>query len=773
MMAGTLPVSARRDPDVFGRRVDAAMRLAAGANLAYALSVVVLFVYVAQPQFTTFGWVWMALAIPFAGLSVAALWVGRRRSPVVRQWYLRVLAVAWTAQAAVNLILVIYLLPRVDSGRQMVLVATFAGTLGTGAIVMSTLRSMGILWVVVHVGIIAPAFWTMGEPAYVVLTLQLLVYGGVLMVAVVYLADSFKRRSLAEGTALQSQQVVELLLDDFEDGSRDWLWETGPGGVFTRAPDRLAEVSGHSPDELLQMSLTELLEGVADPSDQGAAALRTLSAALDHPHGIRDLIIPVRVGGAQRWWSLSAKPVMSKDGEVVGWRGVGSDTTDAHIHEREMQRLADTDPLTGLANRRKFQEYLQGRLTRWAPGEQYVLAIFDLDNFKSVNDTLGHGVGDQLLEQVASRLETSSEGDFVARLGGDEFAVVVHCSELGQFPEMLFAKYQSALAPPFTIRGNRVQITSSVGIAHTWAGTVGAEELVRMADLALYDAKAVATGRMSVFMPTMSIRAHSRAALLTDLDRAIDNDEFVFYYQPQHCVRTGHVVGMEALLRWQHPTRGLLPPSAFLDAAESSGLLVPLGAHMLRRACERLSTLGNNVRLAVNLSLVEIEDPDFLDRIEGLIIEFGIDAGRLELEVTESAAATTRSESVLREVRQMGVRIAVDDFGTGYSSLARLQSMPVDVLKVDRAFAASLRAHDPRTRQAALVVMHSVVEMARVLGVQTLAEGIERQKELTVVRDLGFDYVQGFFVGTPVPETKRHLALVDARSPEQESTERP
>ncbi len=745
------------------------MRLASGANLAYALSVMILFVYVARPQFTTFGRVWMALAIPFAALSVTALWVGRRRSPVVRQWYLRILASAWTFQAAVNLLLVIYLLPRVDSGRQMVLVATFAGTLGTGAIVMSTLRSWGILWVVVHVVFIAPAFLAMGEPAYEVLTLLLLVYAGTLIVAVIYLADSFKRRALAEEVALRSQQVVELLLGDFEDGSRDWLWEIGTDGIFTRASERLAEVSGNSARELLRTSLTDLLGSLTKGSEPGGVALGELTAAMTRGQGIRDLVIPVHVEGAERWWSLSAKPILSAEGAVLGWRGVGADVTDAHVREQEMVQLAQTDPLTGLANRRMFQVHLHALLHDAPSGQACVLAIFDLDNFKSVNDTLGHAVGDELLVQVAARLGSQDRSDFVARLGGDEFAVIVHREVLPEFPETLFVPYQDAFTERFIVRGNRIQITASVGLARSAPPAVSAEELVRMADLALYDAKGIGAGRMSVFTPAMSIRAHHRASLLADLDRAIDEDQFVFYYQPQHDVATGKVVGTEALLRWQHPRRGLLPPSAFLDAAEESGLIVPIGALMLRHACRRLRTLGGTIRLSVNVSLVEIADPDFLDRVEQVVTEFGVDPSRLEFEVTESVAATNRSDSVLRELRQLGVRVAVDHFGTGYSSLARLKAMPVDLLKVDGAFATALGAADPRSRDAALVVMKSVVDIARVLGVQTLAEGIERPEQLAQVRELGFDLVQGFFVATPVPELKRHLSVVEPPHDGQQS----
>jgi EAL domain-containing protein (putative c-di-GMP-specific phosphodiesterase class I) len=276
---------------------------------------------------------------------------------------------------------------------------------------------------------------------------------------------------------------------------------------------------------------------------------------------------------------------------------------------------------------------------------------------------------------------------------------------------------------------------------------------------------------MSAFTTSMSIRARERASLVADLDLAIQREEFVFYYQPQHDLGTGKVVATEALLRWQHPTRGLLVPSEFLVVAEESGLLVPIGALMLRQACRRLAALDGQVRLAFNVSQAELSAPAFLDHLEGCLDEFGVDPARLELEVTETAAATAESESLLREAQQLGVRVAIDDFGVGYSSLARLQGMPVDVLKVDRAFAAQLNATSRRSRELARAIMKSAVDIASALGIQVLAEGIEDQGQLGVVRSLGFDLAQGYFVATPAPETTRHLWLVDPPPPDPEGSD--
>lgn len=753
------------------------MQVAPRANLANAFSVVVLAVYVIPHDHVAFAVAWISLALPAAALRVVAWWVGERdvtrQEQQANRRYYRVTIIEVAAQASLTTTLVVYLLPRVDTGRQIVLVATGAGIMGAGAIALSPLRSIGILWIAIHTVGMAVTFLAMGQTAYSVLAGQLVLYGAVLVVGVFHLANSFERRSLAEVAALRAQQVVELLLDDFEDGSRDWLWETGPDGTFTRSSERLAEVSGYSADELRRLTLEGLLGRLTRDSPEGCASLRELAAAMGRADGIRDHVLAVVVAGAERWWSLSAKPQLAQDGSVVGWRGVGVDITEEFSHEKELVRLAHTDPLTGLANRRSFQEKLQRCLSgQDGPGTSH-LAIFDLDNFKSVNDTLGHGIGDELLQHVALRLLAQSRGDFVARLGGDEFAVIAQPESPPAFPQVLFARYQGAFADPFTVRGNRIEVSASVGCSHAMplgASTdevvrTAADEVVRTADLALYDAKGRGSGRMSTFTTSMSVRAVHRASLLAELGLAIDHAEFVFHYQPQHDVRTGRVVGHEALLRWQHPTRGLLLPSEFLELAETSGLIVPIGRLMLRRACQQLSAVGRGVRLAVNVSGVELAAAGFMDHVEATLAEYAVEPDRLELEVTESSAISDESIAFLRELRHLGVRVAIDDFGTGFSSLGSLQRMPVDMLKVDRTFSAALSQADSRAAEVALAIMRSAVEIADALGIKCLAEGIEDQRQLAGVRALGFDFVQGFYVATPAPNVSRHLTIVEP-SPE-------
>jgi diguanylate cyclase (GGDEF)-like protein/PAS domain S-box-containing protein len=749
------PTDAGQEQELLRRQVYAAMHFARPASAAHAINVVVLGVYAAAPALSWFRIAWLAFALPASALRALVWWHGERHGSTegdhhLARRYRRVTMVEVILQGALTGVLAIALLPTLDAGRQMVLITTAAGMLGVGAAALSTTRSMAILWVVVHLVTVVPAMLLSDEPALRALSLLWVAYSGVLVAGAIYLADSFRQRSLAELAARDTQQAVELLLDDFEDGSRDWLWETDAEGTFSRVSERLCHVTGSSQEELLTMRLTELLERLANKEAGGEQAVAALSDVMARGGRVREHIVPVVVDGRERWWSLTAKPHTGFAGQLF-WRGVGTDATDEIRHQQEMVQMASTDTLTGLANRRLFYEHLHDCI-RLTPERGCHLAVFDLDNFKAVNDTLGHQVGDVLLAQIASRLAAVSGPDFVARLGGDEFGVIISAPEPADPTELRVGRFQRAFDAPFTVEGNILQVGASVGCATTVGQACDAQELVRRADLALYDAKLVRSGRLSMFTPEMSIRARGRSSLISDLGRAIDQDEFVFYYQSQHDLDSGRVVGAEALLRWHHPARGVLPPSEFLDKAEESGLLVPIGAIMLRQVCSKLSAVGSPARIAINVSQGELTSPSFVRNVEGALQEFGIEPGRLEVEVTESAAATPASDGVLRQLRRLGLRVAIDDFGTGYSSLARIQEMPVDLLKVDRAFVVGLGAGDERSRDVAVAIMRSAINIASALGIQTLAEGVERRDQLEQVHDLGFDLVQGFLMGVPEPD---------------------
>lgn len=431
-----------------------------------------------------------------------------------------------------------------------------------------------------------------------------------------------------------------------------------------------------------------------------------------------------------------------------------SDVTARRTSEATVERLANEDALTKLANRRSFQIALNDVLAARdkAPDPQnfnVALLSIDLDRFKAVNDMLGHAVGDQLLQAVAQRLSASLRPtDKIARLGGDEFAVLLPSVASPREPEVVAKRVVERLSRPYDIDGHNVVIGASVGIALMPRDGRSAEDLLIAADHALYAAKASGRSQHCYFAPEMIETVRQRQSVEADLRRAIAEQQFVLHYQPIIALENGSIVGAEALIRWQHPDRGLVPPLAFIPIAEDTGLIEPIGAWALKTACRVMADAQHLGRISVNLSAVQFTAPNLLDLITQTLASTGLAAQRLELEITESVLMddTDRALDLLHRIRDLGVRIAMDDFGTGYSSLGYLRRFPFDRIKIDRTFVSSLG-----TQSDTLPIIKAVIEMARALKMTTTAEGVETEAQRTLLTALGCDEAQGFLFFKPMP----------------------
>ncbi|HEX6678109.1 MAG TPA: EAL domain-containing protein [Actinomycetes bacterium] len=425
-----------------------------------------------------------------------------------------------------------------------------------------------------------------------------------------------------------------------------------------------------------------------------------------------------------------------------------------------IRHQAQHDALTGLPNRVLFTERVDQAMR--AGGDQAVLFI-DLDDFKWVNDSLGHAAGDELLVVVARRLQASvREGDLAARLGGDEFAVLVREGGI-EVGRMVAARIIAALGQPMQVAGMQLMVQASVGIAAVseWRDTA---ELLRNADVAMYDAKERGKGQFRVFEPSMQDRVRDRIGVEAELRRALERDELVLAYQPLIRLSDEEVVGVEALVRWRHPTRGLLAPAFFLPVAEESGLILPLGRWVLREACRQACDWvagrdGRPFKVSVNLSARQLHHPDLVDEVVGAIEDAGLDPGALVVEITESMVLRDHQAvaAKLQVLRGLGVGVALDDFGTGYSSLSHLQHLPVDQIKIDRSFVGG-QDH----------VVEAVLQLGRTLRLQTVAEGVETRQQAERLRALGCELAQGYHFGKPLePAAVAALlgAAVPARSP--------
>jgi len=431
---------------------------------------------------------------------------------------------------------------------------------------------------------------------------------------------------------------------------------------------------------------------------------------------------------------------------------VRSRTTELRRSAEDLRQMAFHDSLTGLPNRALILDLVDTMLKRSRRGDGRTAALFlDLDDFKDVNDTLGHPAGDELLVEVAKRLASSlREGDVIGRLGGDEFVVLVDGSAGDGRPEVVAQRILVSLADPITIASSQqpLRVTASIGIAE--GVDVTPDQLLKDADIALYQAKASGKRRAMVFSQSMQESVQDHRLLKQDLRRALDRHEFFVLYQPTVDLVTGTYSGVEALLRWHHPTQGDLLPDAFVPTLEASGLIVPVGQWVLETACRQgaaWADRGLRITVAVNVSAVQLEADGIVDVVRGALDDSGLDPSRLILEITETAIMLDVQSTLVRLdlLKALGVGIAIDDFGTGYSSLAYLRQFPIDVVKIDRSFVSSLGEGPGPT-----AIVHTLVQLGKVLGLRTIAEGIETEDQLFRLRAEGVDIGQGFLFGRPM-----------------------
>jgi diguanylate cyclase (GGDEF)-like protein/PAS domain S-box-containing protein len=454
--------------------------------------------------------------------------------------------------------------------------------------------------------------------------------------------------------------------------------------------------------------------------------------------------------------------VMEQPMRGGGWVATCEDITEWLKAQAQILHMARHDPLTNLPNRTLFREQLEHALHRIARDERVAVLCIDLDYFKDVNDSLGHPVGDDLLKEVARRLsECVRESDTVARLGGDEFAIIqaggkVQASEAS----MLASRLVEVVGAPYDIQGHQVVIGTSIGISMAPEDGNDPDQLLKHADMALYRAKADGRGTYRFFEPGMDARAQARRLLMLDLRAALLRGEFEVYYQPIHDLEADRIVCFEALLRWNHPLRGMTPPANFIPLAEETGLIVPLGDWVLRRACKDAASWSQDVGVAVNLSPAQFKNRNLVPSIIAAVSASGLPANRLELEITESVLLQDGEATLaaLHKLREYGARISMDDFGTGYSSLSYLRSFPFDKIKIDQSFVSELASHGD-----SMAIVRAVTGLGKSLGIATTAEGVETDEQLALLRAEGCNQVQGYLFDPPRPAAEVEKMLADSR----------
>jgi diguanylate cyclase (GGDEF)-like protein/PAS domain S-box-containing protein len=546
----------------------------------------------------------------------------------------------------------------------------------------------------------------------------------------------------------------KILLDTALQNMSQGLCMFDAQGRVTLFNNRYAEMTGVSNLQIMGRSLLELFrhrksmgEFADDPDEFFLRVMTDVEAGKSNTK-----IMETLSGRVIR--------VVEEPMQGSGWVATVEDITEWRKAQAQLSHMAHHDSLTGLPNRAKFREELDHALRHARSNDHISVLCLDLDRFKDVNDSLGHAVGDELLKEVAKRLSAClRERDTVCRLGGDEFAIVqfgdeVQASEVSSLAQRLIETVEA----PYDIQGHQLTIGLSVGISLAPADGEGPDQMMKSADLALYRAKSDGRGTYRFFEAGMDARAQARRLLEIDLRAALKRGEFEIYYQPIHDVRSDRIICFEALVRWFHPLRGMIPPLDFIPLAEETGLIVPIGDWVLRRACVDAAGWSQAVRVAVNLSPVQFKSRHLLTSVVSALTDSGLPAGRLELEITESVLLqeTEATLATLHKLRELGVKISMDDFGTGYSSLSYLRSFPFDKIKIDRSFVSELA-----TREDSAAIVRAVTGLGKSLGILTTAEGVETSDQLAVLRSEGCNEVQGYLFNPPRPASEVEKMLSD------------
>lgn len=675
-----------------------------------------------------------------------------------------------------------------------VMTAIMAGILSAGAASLSRVPKAAYTWLfiagIIHFAVALYAVITKGQFADVTIAIFAILATAGLSASVYERSASFFRAFENTQKIKEKSEVIDLLLKDYESQATEWLWETDEQGFGTRAPQQVLDMLGldleafktTTTPQLAKMHITE------ECTDNFSRLMDALSRQEEF-HDITLSIKDVR-DGSTKWIMTRGKPQWYED-KFLGYRGICADATAAMEAEKNIKYLARHDTLTGLSNRPTFND----QLNLWHNANRsFGILLIDLDHFKAVNDTMGHAAGDYVLKQVAKRLKVAtgevnlrrSDECTIARLGGDEFAITFAedrrnpGANMNERSKILSERIVELMAEPFMFEGKEIRIGASVGYVIAPEDGDEVTRLINRADMALYRAKANGKSTQHRFDYTMDEETRSAKMLELDVCNALQLGQLKIAYQPIVSVGFGQddtktlkpeTAGMEALLRWEHPTKGNIGPDVFIPIAEATGSIISIGEWVLKQACMEAASWKEGHTIAVNVSVKQIIAPNFIHTVLGALASSGLPANRLEIEMTESVLITDPelTISTIKQLRSLGVRVSLDDFGTGYSSLSYIADFDVDRIKIDKSFVEKLGDKNAN----AAPVISAITNLAASLGLVTVGEGVETQEQADLLKKLGCDHLQGYFYGRPVIrdvhecEMPDNLETIDNKKPEK------
>ncbi len=652
------------------------------------------------------------------------------------------MAVASFFSAAIYVVPELYWAAHADETTTLIFCLLLTGMMSGGGHTLSSVPVAAFTFVWVATAGVVMMYFMEGQPA---LAVYALIFGLMISASALGASRKFNSHYRAIAASREKGRIIELLRELGASGS-NWFWELDADNRIVTMSDGMVNAIGTEHGSPIGRRARDVL----DPEGQASSMSSGMQSLLEHAAAgtaFRDVAIPVL--GGTRWWSLSALPLI-EDGQLIGWRGVGSDITETRLTGQDAVGSARRDPLTGLANRLLIREIIEEALMRQVSveGGSSILLLLDLDRFKPVNDTLGHAIGDQLLVQVARRLERAvAHWGRVGRLGGDEFAIVIsggrEQADVANFADRLI----DVLSSPFYVGEAKIIIGASVGIAHGPDDGCDDLALLRSADLALYRAKQAGRGTHCFYEPWLLENAQATRLLESDVRSALTEGQLSLVYQPIVASDDGRILAREALLRWHHPERGAIAPDEFIPIVEDLGLIGQIGSWVIHQACAEAASWPFHIRVAVNVSAAQLKGSSLSGIVISALAASGLSPAQLELEVTESIflgddPSTLKS---LSSLQTLGVRLVLDDFGKGYSSFGYLTRARFSKIKIDQSF---VRAAASGERESGAIV-HAILALAKSLGVETTAEGVETNAQAEAMRAMGCSQLQGFLFGRP------------------------
>jgi diguanylate cyclase (GGDEF)-like protein/PAS domain S-box-containing protein len=650
-------------------------------------------------------------------------------------------------RAGIWLSLPLYLFPFLSPGSQLIVASITAG-LGIAALGLVVVLPCVITWMAAFTAGLCASLLIARNSVPVEHMLSILFTLGVAIFGVLAVARwAFGQLKTNAEVGSQSESA-SLLLQEYEQRGVGWLWQVDSDNRVTYVSSRMVALLGRTASQLLGHSLPSLLGGNAE-----------LGRKLLDKQPFANLDMEIETERGPRWISIAGDPIIDTAGRFEGFRGVGSDITEIRQTQERLTHLANMDVLSGLPNRGRVRQLLGEALREATAGNSACAILFlDLDGFKPVNDTFGHPKGDAVLRAVAKRLVTEvGAAGHVGRMGGDEFAIVVPDAQSRTKVEQMAQRIIDSIKEPYDIDGTSIQIGVSIGCAFGPLDGATVDDLILKADLALYEAKGEGRGIARYFSSELQSEKEDRAQLETELRNALASNQFHLAFQPLVSAKNQKVTGFEALIRWNHPKRGLVPPGIFIPVAEEIGIMPAIGEWVIEEACRAAASWPDNISVALNVSPKQIVLPNLPNVVSEALARHKVQGNRIELEVTEGVFLGDNGPTldVLKRLRQLGVGIALDDFGTGYSSIGYLNKAIFHKLKIDGSF-----VREAGTRPENVAIIQSIVQLAQSFRMSVTAEGVETPEDFERMRELGCDTIQGYLFGRPLSYARANEMVV-------------